>query len=103
MKKVLTLFLFLFCIFTFLGCEDDVTYELEVNIIEKIFVEETSNYVVTLLPDKKVIDDYDYKADNDNISVEKGKITGIKAGQSKITFSKEIDGKNIEITVVILK
>ena len=59
MKKFfITLLLFL-CTYVFIGCGEK-DYSLEVKVIEKVYVGDSSNYEVTLLPDNTKLTEYEY-------------------------------------------
>ena len=87
MKKLLSLVLTVFCLLVVFGCTK-TEYSLKIEIIETVYEGESSNYTVTLLPDNKVIDDYEFKSENNDIfTAEKGKVIGVSEGSSTLTIS----------------
>ena len=105
MKKFLITLLFVLCTFVFIGCGEK-EYSLEINVIEKVFVDENSNYEVTLLPDKVKLADYNYSSSNDNIlSVGKNTCTGVSEGSAYIKIVATVDNQEVtgEVLVVVSK
>lgn len=96
MKKLfITLLLFL-CGYVFIGCGEK-DYSLEINVVEKVFVGDTSNYEVVLLPDNTKLTDYNYSSsNNDVLTVNKGTIIGVSAGEATIKIVATVNDKEVK-------
>jgi len=105
MKKFfITLLLFL-CTYVFIGCHGK-DYSLEINVVEKVYVGDSSNYEVTLLPDNTKLTEYEYSSSDDDIlEVNKNTVTGVSNGSAKIIIKATIDSKEVvgEVNVTVEK
>ena len=95
MKKLfITLLLFL-CAYVFIGCGEK-EYSLEINVAEKVFVGDSSNYEVTLLPDNTKLTEYEYESSNDDVLVvNKSTVTGVSAGTATLKITATVDKKEV--------
>lgn len=98
MKKILSVLLLFVCLWTFIGCgEEEKENILTVEVVEKVYVGEKSNYVVKL--NDVDIFDYNYESEDTSIlEIGKGTVSGVKAGTTTIVISKEIDDKLIKVS-----
>ena len=95
MKKFfITLLLFL-CTYVFIGCGEK-DYSLEVKVIEKVYVGDSSNYEVTLLPDNTKLTEYEYSSSNDDVLlVNKNIVTGVSAGTATLKIIATVDKEEV--------
>ena len=103
MKKLLSFLLAVCCLFVLASCKE-VEYQLDITINEKVYAGDVSNYVVTVNPGSKEIQDYECVSSNTSIfTVVKGKITGVNEGSASLTitcvYDKQELSKSIEVLV----
>lgn len=101
MKKILSFLLLFVCLWTFIGCGDETENILTVEVVEKVYVGEKSNYVVKLNDEE--IFEYSYESkDTSVLEIGKGTVTGVKAGSATIVISKEVDDKLVEVSKEVI-